>query len=121
MRALICEDDPSIRALVLTVLKRQGFTVDVAENGAVGLERLEENCYDLLVLDLMMPGIDGYGVLRRLKDERPTNLKRVVVMTAAVDAIREFPEQICTLLPKPFDIGALVNAAKRCAAECERR
>jgi CheY-like chemotaxis protein len=82
LRALICEDDPSIRALVRTVLVREGFAVDVAPDGAVGLERLRLGCYDVLLLDLMMPGVDGLEVIRTVKEERPPTLKRVVVMTA---------------------------------------
>jgi DNA-binding response OmpR family regulator len=119
MRALICEDDPSIRALVRTVLLREGFEVDVAPDGAVGLERLRDGCYDVLLLDLMMPGVDGYEVIRTVKEERPPTLKRVVVMTAASEAIRNsLPEPVCKLLPKPFNIDELVTAVRNCVDVC---
>jgi DNA-binding response OmpR family regulator len=119
LRALICEDDPSIRALVRTVLVREGFAVDVAPDGAVGLERLRLGCYDVLLLDLMMPGVDGYEVIRTVKEERPPTLKRVVVMTAASEAIKNsLPEPVCRLLPKPFDIDQLVAAVRDCLHAC---
>jgi DNA-binding response OmpR family regulator len=119
-RALICEDDPSIRSLVKTVVTREGFQVDVAPDGRVGLEKLRDNCYDLLVLDLMMPDVDGYQVVKLLRDDRPTMLKRIIIMTAATSAISrgDFPEPVCTLLPKPFDINHLKAAVRQCATEC---
>ena len=119
LRALICEDDPSIRALVRTVLSREGFDVDVAPDGGVGLDRLRTGCYDVLLLDLMMPGVDGYEVIRTVKEERPPTLKRVVVMTAASEAIQNsLPEPVCKLLPKPFNIDELVAAVKDCVQAC---
>jgi two-component system OmpR family response regulator len=119
LRALICEDDSSIRALARTVLTREGFFVDVAPDGAVGLEMLRGGCYDVLLLDLMMPGVDGYEVIRTVKEERPPTLKRVVVMTAASEAIKNsLPEPVCKLLPKPFNIDALVTAVRDCVEVC---
>lgn len=119
LRALICEDDSSIRALARTVLMREGFEVDVAPDGAAGLERLRNGCYDVLLLDLMMPGVDGYEVIRTVKEERPPTLKRVVVMTAASEAIKNsLPEPVCKLLPKPFNIDALVAAVRDCVEVC---
>ena len=118
-RALVCEDDAAIRMLVKTVVQREGFTVDLAENGREGMKRLEDGCYQLLVLDLMMPEVDGYAVVNYLKETRNAALKRVIVMTAATEALRtDFPEPICTLLPKPFDVNALTEAVRRCAREC---
>ncbi|HET7710692.1 MAG TPA: response regulator [Thermoanaerobaculia bacterium] len=119
-RALVCEDDPSIRSLVRTVMTREGFAVDLAADGREALERLEEDCYDVLLVDLMMPNVDGYAVIRELRDRRPAMLKRVIVMTAASTALREeFPENICTLLPKPFDIDRLKQIVRDCLETAE--
>lgn len=118
--ALICEDDASIRTLVSTIVKREGFTVDLAENGNEAIEKIDKGCYDLVMLDLMMPGIDGYGVIQHIKERRPKGLKHVVVMTAVSEAIKtEFPEPICTLLSKPFDISKLSNVVRLCSRDCE--
>jgi CheY-like chemotaxis protein len=119
-QALVCEDDPAIRSLLRTLLRREGFDVDVAENGRVGIERIERHCYELIILDLMMPDLDGYAVVERLKELNPPTLQRIVVVTAATDAVRgDFPEPICTLLAKPFDINAITALVRECTHECE--
>ena len=119
-RALICEDDAAIRALVKTVVQREGFEVDVAADGKAGIEKMKNGCYDLVVLDLMMPEVDGFAVVKFLKERRPNGLKRVVVMSAAASVHRgDFPEPICRLLPKPFDIAQLSEAVRSCARECD--
>ena len=120
-RALICEDDAAIRSLVKTIVQREGFRVDLAVNGREGMEKLQDGCYELLVLDLMMPEVDGYAVVQYLKDNRSAALKRVIVMTAATEAIRkDFPEPICTLLPKPFNVDALTASVRHCARDCSQ-
>ena len=119
-RALICEDDPAIRTLVRTVVMREGFEVELAVDGREGMARLREGCFDIVLLDLMMPGVDGYGVLEFIKAEQPPTIRKVVIMTAATDAIRTaFPEPICMLLAKPFDLQDLTAALKHCAIACD--
>ena len=119
MHAIICEDDPSIRALVQTVLRREGFDVDFAPDGAVAKEKIGERCYDVIVLDLMMPGVDGYAVVQHVKERWPERLPRIIIMTAVSEALRsEFPEAVCTVLPKPFDIDKLASVVHDCARGC---
>ncbi len=119
-RALICEDDPAIRMLVRTVVQREGFEVELAADGIEGMEKLRGGCYDVVLLDLMMPGIDGYGLVEFIKTQSDKGLQRVVVMTAATEAMRtDFPEPICTLLRKPFEIADLTRALHTCTVECE--
>jgi CheY-like chemotaxis protein len=119
-RALICEDDPAIRALVRTVVMREGFEAEVAVDGREGMQKLREGCFDIVLLDLMMPGVDGYGVVEFIKAEQFPTIRKVVVMTAATDAIRSaFPEPICMLLAKPFDLRELTAALQHCAIACE--
>ena len=119
-RALICEDDESIRRLVYTVVTRHGFAADVAGNGRVAIEKLSKDCYDILLLDLMMPEADGYSVVEYIRRTKPETLKRIVVMTAATEALkRDFPVPICTVIPKPFDIDRLAEAIRDCASACQ--
>ncbi len=66
-RILVIDDDPSIRSLFKRGLSYEGFTVDVAESGEAGLSSLRDNVPDLIILDVMMPGIDGFEVLRRIR------------------------------------------------------
>ena len=119
-RALVCEDDAPIRALVKRLIERTGFEVETVEDGAAALERLRDDCYNLVVLDLMMPGVNGYEVIRKLREERPANLKHIIVMSAASDAIRsEFQEPVCAVIAKPFDIARLTAAVPECTLECD--
>ena len=118
-RALIVEDDAAIRALVNTVVTREGFSADVEEDGRGAIQKMETGCYDLVLLDLMMPHVDGYAVIEFLKNRRPANLKRVIVMSAASEALKtKFPEPVCTFLPKPFDIDQLKESVRHCAGQC---
>jgi two-component system, OmpR family, response regulator VanR len=118
-RALICEDDPAIRMLVRTVVQREGFQAEVAVDGLEAMEKLQSGCYDVVLLDLMMPGVDGYGIVEFIKSESAAGLQRVIVMTAATEAMRtDFPEPICTLLRKPFEISALTHALHSCTIDC---
>jgi CheY-like chemotaxis protein len=120
-RALVVEDDTAIRALVRTLLVREGFTVDQAADGSEALVRLRDHCYELIVLDLMMPNVDGYGVVQAVREHAPATLKRIVIMTAALEALRnEFPVPVCTVLPKPFDLERLSTVVRECALACDR-
>jgi len=122
MHALICEDDPSIRALVQTVLRREGFEIDTATDGFEAMEELDRRCYDVIVLDLMMPGVDGYAVVQRVKQKWPERIPQIIIMTAVSEALRrDFPEPVCTVLPKPFDIDKLASVVHDCARGCGER
>jgi two-component system, OmpR family, response regulator VanR len=119
-RALICEDDAAIRSLVKTVVSREGFDVDLAVDGREGMKKIESGCYSVVIVDLMMPEVDGYAVIDFLKNRRPANLKRVIVMTAVSGALRtQFPEPVCTVLSKPFDVEQLATAVRNCARGCD--
>ncbi len=82
-RILVIDDDPSIRSLFKRGLGYEGFTVDVAESGESGLMVVRDNMPDLIILDVMMPGIDGFEVLRRLRAAGDTV---PVIMLTAKDA-----------------------------------
>lgn len=72
MRILIIEDDPKARAFLGKGLREEGFTVDVVANGLLGLEAAEDRAYDLVVLDVMMPGWDGWTTLAELRARKIT-------------------------------------------------
>ncbi len=82
-RILVIDDDPSIRSLFKRGLGYEGFTVDLAESGELGLVSARDNVPDLIILDVMMPGIDGFEVLRRLRAAGDTI---PVIMLTAKDA-----------------------------------
>ncbi|HEX8252024.1 MAG TPA: response regulator [Thermoanaerobaculia bacterium] len=115
-RALVVEDDGAILNLVKIVLEREQFVVEGVKSGAAAIELLEAVAYDLLIVDLMMPGIGGEELLGFLELTQPNHLRRVVVTTASPGRMScEFLQRICRLLAKPFDIDELVLIARECA------
>lgn len=76
---LLIEDDPFLIDIYTTKLKDSGFSIEVATDGGVGLRKLREKEYDLLVLDIVLPHIDGWRILREIeKDEKLRNLTIVI-------------------------------------------
>ena len=110
------EDDPAIRRLVTMVLLRAGFRVDAAADGLEAVLKLGVSDYDVIVLDLMMPNLDGFTFLNTFAREEPERLRKVIVTSAASPAvIKERMEGApFRMLPKPFDIGELVTHVRSC-------
>lgn len=114
-RALVVDDDASIRILVSRILARQGFTVDAARDGAEAIEKVLQNDYDVIALDLMMPHIDGVGVVKYLTEHRPELLQKVIVMTAyGSGALHKVCPPVEKFIEKPFEVSALVEHAQQC-------
>ena len=109
---LVVEDDPAIRFNVAETLDMEGYQVITATNGAEGLVHVGEQSIDVVLLDMRMPVLDGWGFMRALRD-RGLSLK-VVVMTAAADAYRWAQEVEATgHLSKPFNLDALIAEVQR--------
>lgn len=102
--------------MVERVLRREHFDVESASDGFEAIEKLSRTDYSTVLLDLMMPRIDGHGVLRFLEHEGPPIKPRVILMTAnlhgAVEAMDAEP--VVCVMPKPFDIGQLIQQVRRC-------
>jgi len=81
-KILVIEDDADTRFLLFQALSDEGHNVIQAEDGKKGLESLKENLPDLILLDIMMPGIDGYEFCRRLRADAVTALLPVVLVTS---------------------------------------
>ena len=113
---LVVEDDPAIRRLVSMVLLRQGYRVDLAADGLEAVLKLGVCDYDVIVLDLMMPNLDGFTFLNTLADADPARLRKVIVTSAASPAvIRErMSGSPFHVLPKPFDITDLIDRVRTC-------
>ena len=111
---LIVDDDDMIRDLVADALKDEGYTVVTARDGAEGLARAEEQPPSLVLLDMRMPVLDGWGFARAAR-ARGMRLP-IVVMTAAENAdhwCQEIGGDGC--LPKPFDLDLLFETVSRLA------
>jgi two-component system, OmpR family, copper resistance phosphate regulon response regulator CusR len=109
MRILVIEDEPRILAFVSRGLEAEGFTVDAAGDGPNGLRRAVLGDYDLVVLDLLLPGLDGLAVLRGLQERRPD--VPVVIVSARADLqtkLRGFGLGACDYISKPFAFDELL-------------
>ena len=114
-RILVVDDDRTTRELLRMQLRAAGHTVETAKDGAAGLERVRKKNFDLVLLDVWMPGLDGLAVLSRLREE-PSQPK-VVVMTAddtsetLLKAIRENAFNYVTKPVEPKQLVELVRSA----------
>ena len=111
-KILIVDDDVSIRTLVKDVLDVEGYEVQVAADGYAGLRAIEADRPDCVVLDVMMPGMDGHGVLQRIRAADGGSDLPVVMLTAAADdaqAWRAWTEGVDYFLAKPFDPDELLR------------
>ncbi|HEV3052585.1 MAG TPA: response regulator transcription factor [Longimicrobium sp.] len=108
-RVLIVEDDPDLGFGLRTTLEIEGYTADVAEDGLQGLQRAREDRPDLVILDLMLPGMDGYRVLRTLRAEG--NRVPVLILTARgeeADKVLGFRSGADDYVTKPFGLLELL-------------
>ena len=109
MQILVIEDEPRILAFLARGLEAEGFRVDAAGDGPSGLERARAASYDAVILDLLLPGLDGLSVLRQLHQQLPE--LPVVIVSARSDLptkLRGFGLGACDYLAKPFALDELV-------------
>jgi len=116
-QVIVVDDDPGLRTLFIAILERKGFTVDVASDGRAAFSQISRNAYSVILLDLMMPDVNGFELLGRLARECPSLLPRVIVMTGASRRVVQTLDTSCIwgLVRKPFDIDDLVDAVVACS------
>ena len=118
---LVAEDDAAIRKLICAIVRKQGVDVVSASDGAEAIARAQQEPFDALLLDLMMPNQSGWAVMAQLTEEQSPLLSKTVVITAASDReIGELPEQT-RILRKPFDIRELVRTLRETVGMPEER
>ena len=109
MRILVVEDEARIQSFLARGLEAEGFGVDTAPDGATALRRLDDVPYDLVVLDLLLPRIDGLTVLRELAQRKPE--LPVLILSARSDLrtkLRGFELGACDYMSKPFALDELL-------------
>ncbi len=115
-RVLVVDDDEMIRRLIQHILVKNGYNVETAVDGGVALEKIERDGYVAIVLDLMMPRVDGFEVLRRLAKERPEFMHHTVVATAFPREVAAGKvDEVCRVIIKPIDTRELLDAVRHCA------
>ena len=104
---LVVDDDEAIRKLVALVARRRGFAVDLASDGREALDLISHRTYDVAVIDLMMPRLNGYDLVAYMKNlpDRPF----VVIVTAMTDALISHLDSsiVQSVIRKPFDVDLL--------------
>lgn len=117
-RVLVLDDDTSLQKLVSTLLRRQGHRVDIVSSGSQALEKIAQQSYDALLLDVMTPTDGGFTVIRHLREANPALLKRVVLLTASPDSVlRGVEGDIFGIVHKPFEAANLLDTVARAIAQ----
>jgi len=121
-RILVVEDEARIRNFLCRALANCGYDVSSASDGSAALELLEREAYDLVLLDLLLPGVDGFYVLRRLAEIRPS--QEVLVLSALSDIeskVRCFELGAGDYVTKPFSFAELVARVRKRVRESRER
>ena len=115
---LVVEDDLAIRRLVTTVLEREGYHVEAAADGVEAVLKLGINEFDVIILDLMMPNLDGFALIDTLAANDPHRLRRIIVTSAASPTIirERLRGAPFAVMPKPFDLVDLRSCVESCLA-----
>jgi two-component system, OmpR family, response regulator len=108
MRLLVVEDEPDLLASLLRALRDDGYAADGAADGEDGLFKAEANDYDAIVLDLMLPRIDGWELMRRLRKTKKTPVLMLTARDAVRDRVRGLDSGADDYLVKPFDLDELL-------------
>lgn len=117
LRALVVDDSTTIRRLMDLTLTPLGIEVEFADRGEEALVLVKRNHYDIVFLDIMLPGIDGYRVCKQIKAEKNTRDIPVVMLTSkgtAFDRVRGLMAGTDVYLTKPLDRGQLIQALSNC-------
>jgi two-component system copper resistance phosphate regulon response regulator CusR len=109
VRVLLVEDDPGVQRFVVKGLREQAYAVDSVSNGEDALYQAEINSYDLIILDVMIPGVDGFEVCRRVRElERKTPILMLTARDAIDDRIAGLDQGADDYLTKPFEFRELL-------------
>ncbi len=108
MRVLVVEDEPDLARAVKQALEEEGFACDAANDGESGLFNAESWDYDAVVLDLMLPRMDGWTVLKRLRAKKKTPVLILTARDALSDKVKGLDSGADDYLTKPFELAELV-------------
>jgi len=114
---LVIEDEPSVMAFVAAALRRHGFRVECADNGAAALEKLDRGAYRGVITDMRMPGgVDGAGVYDWLKLNRPQLARHCLFITGDTvndDTVQTLRRTGVPVVEKPFRVAELISAVRK--------
>ena len=119
-RILVVEDDPDLRRILKLQLLSKGYEITEAENGAEGFRAIQEELPDCVILDLMMPVMDGFGFLKRVRSIMSTKDVPILILTASEDErnrVRGFQYQADAYMSKPYDLEKLTVQVEKLLAK----
>src|SRR3954447_24037582 len=116
-RVRVVEDEEPIRMMLAKVVERQNLSVDTARDGAEAIERIDKDGYSLVILDLMMPRVDGFAVLRYMQQHHPDMVKCTIIASAVPEneILKKFDGNVFRIHAKPFDMAHLIDDIRKCA------
>ena len=121
---LVVDDDPSIRILLLALFRRHGYQLLEARNGREALSQMRAGNPDLVVMDLVMPEMSGWEVLRERAAD-PSLLRIPMVVVTASDIrkvlVEILDQHVCGVIAKPFDLDTLLTTVTNCLANPDLR
>jgi len=113
LNVLIIDDNEQITKMISSFLDMSNHDCTVVNEGKEGLELIKTKQYDSIVLDLAMPEFDGYEILNTLQSEDPSQLRKIIILTAStvpIETVRKFKELgVSACLQKPVDIDQLLS------------
>jgi two-component system, OmpR family, response regulator len=108
MRILIVEDEPDLLSGLARAVRDEGYAVDTAEDGEEGLYKAENWSYDAIVLDVMLPKMDGWEILRRLRKSKKTPVLMLTARDRSADRVKGLDTGADDYVVKPFDLAELM-------------
>jgi len=112
-RILIVDDDEGIRTVLATVLEEKGYTVDTAEYGKEGIEKTKTNLYNLALIDIRLPDMEGTQVLAKMKDTTPKMRKIIITGFPSVqNSVEALNKGAHAYIMKPFDMDKVLKTVE---------
>lgn len=109
-KVLVIDDEQAIRMLIAAILEDEGHDVVQARTGLEGLAMLAHVRPDIIILDIMMPGIDGHETLRRIRQDARYDGLPVIMVSAGSSLV---PSDVAAFIPKPFDLVEFLHTIDR--------
>ena len=102
--------------MLAKVVERQDLDVDTARDGEEAIKRIDDDGYSVIVLDLMMPRVDGYGVLKHMQQHHPDKLACTIIASAVPESeiLKRFGMPVYRIHAKPFDMARLISDIRAC-------
>ena len=112
-RIIIIDDDESIRKILSTILQEEGYTVDTANTGKEGIRKTNDNCFNLALIDMKLPDIEGIDLLLKIKDTTPRMRKIIITGFPTIqNAMEAVNRRADAFILKPFEVEKVLQTIR---------